>query len=318
MKSSEQIRRMLRLVPYLQEHPHLTAAQAAEFFQVSPKTLLDDLEVLQFCGLPGGFTDDLFEIDVEAARQGEPVFVNTGDVLRTPPKLYTDEAVSLLVALAALREVADSEQITIIETLIERLRSACGIVSERIELEIEAGQVSHRKQLATAIEHHRIVELDYRGIKGRSVTRIHPARMRILDGRSYLDAWNPQRDAWRSYRLDRIESVTLTHESFEPRDDIEQVDLGWFVGQTRSVTLTLRPRASWVAESYPVESVHETGEYLEVKMPVGSPQWLVSLILRLGADVVAVSDQTLAAQVRQLAREALAHYGAVLSGEVHR
>ena len=68
MTSSHQVSRLLALVPYLQHHPDAELAAVASDFGVSPKQVVSDLEVLWYCGLPGGLPGDLIEIDMDAVR----------------------------------------------------------------------------------------------------------------------------------------------------------------------------------------------------------------------------------------------------------
>ena len=54
--------------------------------------------------------------------------------------------------------------------------------------------------------------------------------------------------------------------------------------------LDLAPRARWVAEQYPMESVQEKGKgRLRVTFVVSETAWLERLLLRLGPDATVVS-----------------------------
>src|SRR2546430_1153023 len=71
---------------------------------------------------------------------------------------------------------------------------------------------------------------------------------------------------------------TPAAEVFEPR-----------AGDPR-VVLDLAPRARWVAEQYPMESVQEKGKgRLRVTFVVSETAWLERLLLRLGPDATVVS-----------------------------
>ena len=80
-------------------------------------------------------------------------------------------------------------------------------------------------------------------------------------------------------------------------------------GAERRVELTLGPGASWVPEYYPTHSVESDVTGLRVVLPVGSRDWLVSLLLRLGEDVVIVSDGEAVTEAAERAWEALRAYG---------
>ena len=59
------------LVPYLNARGGVRLADAAEALDVSPEQLLKDLKVLFMCGLPGGYPDDLIDVDLDALEGEE-------------------------------------------------------------------------------------------------------------------------------------------------------------------------------------------------------------------------------------------------------
>ena len=56
MRSADQVQRLIQLVPYLTQNPGVTVTEVARDFRTTPAVILRDLEVIQFCGLPGGLT----------------------------------------------------------------------------------------------------------------------------------------------------------------------------------------------------------------------------------------------------------------------
>ncbi len=72
--------------------------------------------------------------------------------------------------------------------------------------------------------------------------------------------------------------------------------------------MTLRTRASWVAEYYPVSEVSREADRVRVTLPVGSLEWVTGLLLRLGDDVVEVSDSEVARAASHAAKSALRAY----------
>ena len=56
----------LRLVPYLHGREQVPLEEAARVIGVPPEQLEKDLRVLFLCGLPGGYPDDLIDVDLEA------------------------------------------------------------------------------------------------------------------------------------------------------------------------------------------------------------------------------------------------------------
>ena len=72
------------------------------------------------------------------------------------------------------------------------------------------------------------------------------------------------------------------------------------------MTLTLAPRAGWVAEYHPVRHVEKDGDVWKVTFAVASATWLAELMVGLGPDVLSVDPPHAAAPALQLARAAAA------------
>lgn len=303
MKTGPQLTRLLRLVPYLVAHQGVTTAETATAFGVTPQQIIRDIEVLQFCGLPGGYYDDLFDVNIDVVREEGIIFFANADVLARPLRLRPAEAASLMAALRLVVEMTESSDAA---SALNKLAAAFGQQGQ-VSVAVAAGDPGNREALTRAIERRRCVRLRYwtPGRDGATTAVVEPAKLRLVDGFTYLDAWSRPREDWRSYRLDRIEAV-------EPLDDpVAQRDeppAAWFEDASASLTLTVRPGARWITEYFPAMAVDTVPEGLAVTFPVASPEWAASLVLRLGDDVVSVSDEDVARLARERATAALALY----------
>ncbi|MFV0428500.1 MAG: helix-turn-helix transcriptional regulator [Arachnia sp.] len=306
MRSSTQLKRLITLVPYLQQHPGISVDEVARHFSVLPRQVIADLEVLQFCGLPDGLYDDLFDVDLEGARDDGCIFLRNADVLSRPMRLKPDEAASLLVALQAIVDISGGS--TAARSAVNKLAELLGTPSP-VNVEVLGGRDEDRQTLQRAIDRHECVRLDYAGTVHPSLPIVEPARLRVVDGFAYLDAWSRERGDWRSYRLDRIRAVEILAETYQPRPGLATMPQNWFADAPRSVTLSLAPRAAWVAEYVPVLDQHRDGDATVITLPVGSIQWVAGLVVRLGADVLAISDPEVADEAARIAGAALAQYG---------
>jgi proteasome accessory factor C len=75
------------------------------------------------------------------------------------------------------------------------------------------------------------------------------------------------------------------------------------------VTLDLLPRARWVVDYYPVESIEERADGgLRVRLRTADTAWLRQLVLRLGGGGRVMDPPELARAVAEVAREALDAY----------
>jgi len=290
MTSGPQVTRLLTLVPYLLKREWVDVATVAADFGISPKQVLRDLEVLVMCGLPGGLPDDLIEIDLDVAREEGVIHLRNAPV-RRPLRFTRDEAMSLIVAVEAVRESADPMTAAAAESVARKLSALVGGETPRVSLGLRAGPSDVRLALSQAIAEGRRVCLTYDGAARRETTQpvVDPVQIDVIDGVSYLVAWAVKRRGWRSYRVDRIADVAPTGDASD-RHPAPPAISGWFTGKTGNVvTLDLDAEAAWVTEYYPnrgVEALEDGG--VRVELPVGDPGWLTGLILRLGPHVRAV------------------------------
>lgn len=304
MRSFEQLQRLTGLVPYLLSHPGVTITETAEAFAVTPTTIIKDLEVIQFCGLPGGLPDDLFEIDIDQARQEGEIWIGNAEVLARPMALTSAQAATLLVALETLVALGSEAA----RSAREKLSRACGRIDPGIQVQLTSGEEGIRRALAAATEQRRVVTITHLHRDGERDVEVEPVRLRVWEGATYLDAWSRLRQDWRSFRMDRILACQETGEGFEPRAGLPEEGAGWFREATVELTLTVNTSAGWVTEHHPVTRVETVPAGLRITLPIGSREWAVGLLLRLGAEVQQVDDPSLGAEAAAVARAALTHY----------
>ena len=91
----EQVGRLLALVPYLHQHGEVRISEAAEALGVDAAQLDKDLRVLFMCGLPGGFPDDLINVDLDALEGEGIIRVDNADYLARPVRFGPSEAAAL-------------------------------------------------------------------------------------------------------------------------------------------------------------------------------------------------------------------------------
>lgn len=311
--SAEQVTRLLSLVPYLQRHPDADLAATAATFGVTSEQLVDDLNVLWYCGLPGGLPGDLIEIDMDALEGIGRIRLSNADYLARPMRFTPDEALSLLVALRAVRELTGPSDTDGVDSALAKLEAATPAADAAPGVAVAGGDEEVRAALAAAIDAGGLVEFDYTdsGLES-SVPTVAPVKLLVRDGYGYLQAWSRKRKDWRTYRLDRIGAVRPVPGRRPRLGQPPRFDAGWLESRPEAATVTLRlvPQAAWITEYYPTLAVRAEDTAIEVDLLVADPAWLRSLLLRLGADVLEVNPPEAAADARQAAADALAAYRA--------
>ncbi len=229
--------RLLRVLSLLQTRSHWAGPELAERLEIHPRTLRRDIDRLRELGYP---------IHASSGVAGGYAF-RAGQAL--PPLLLDDEealavAIALRLATAgtvggveesSLRAMVKLEQVmpARLRKRIDALRSAI-LPMERIGPTVQASTLS---LLATACRDQLRVDFAYLDGKGQGSQRtVEPQGLVHTGHRWYLVAWDPARDGWRSFRIDRIAGDATVGTHFAPRAGPDGGDLRAYVSRSVSVS----------------------------------------------------------------------------------
>ena len=307
--AKDQVVRLLRLVPYLYARGTVRVDEAAADLGVTPERLVSDLKVLFMCGLPGGYPDDLIDVDLDAL-EGEDadgvIRVSNADYLARPLQLSPTEASAVIVALRALRDGAGEDTRVIVDRTVAKLEAAVhGAVDPLVDPGTDSGAdvlgARFRTVLEEATEQARQVR---RVVDPRGIVSAH--------GLTYLDAWCHTAQAPRLFRLDRIQDAEILDSTIQtPAEPPRDLGEGMFQHSvdTSLATLRLAPAARWVVEYYPVEEVRSLpGGDLEVDLVLADERWLRRLLLRLAPHAEVIAPAEVAESFTLAVREAHSLY----------
>ena len=306
--------RLLTMVPWLVNRQGIDIAEAAQELGVTTEQVEADLALLFVCGTPGHLPDDLIEAEWEQGR----VFLRNADTIARPLRLGLDEALALIVGLRTLAEVPGLGERDAVIRALAKLEAATGesaAASQRIQVTVEDAAGDLLPPIRDAIDRGKRVHLRYLvAARDESTERdVDPLRLRLTDGRWYLEGWCHRAGAVRLFRLDRIEALQVLDVDADPPETATARELSADVfvpaPTDLSVVLDLAPQAAWVADYYPVESVQPHGEGTRVTLRTGDLTWLRRLMWRLGDAARVVEPDRLRHDVERGAREALAAYG---------
>jgi proteasome accessory factor C len=295
-------------------HPGAQVPDVARLFGLTEKQLIDDLQLVWMCGLPGHTPGDLIDVSWD----GGEIVIDNAETIARPLRLGVDEASALLVALRMLAELPEFEDKDAFARVIAKLEQAAGegaaAVSSQVAVEVEAAPDA----LATvndAIRRRRRLSLRYY-VPGRDEITprdVDPMRVVMADGRAYLEGWCYRAEGMRLFRLDRMLGAEVLEVAASPPEEAEPIDVteGVFRPSPSDELVELEVTAAgrWVAEYYPCERVTELGEgRLRVALRARDQSWLVRLALRLGDSGRVISPASLAGRVAEEAKAALARY----------
>lgn len=314
----DRLPRLLSLLPWFLAHPGVSLSQAAAELQLPERELERDLELLFLCGLPGGGPGELIDVVVDADR----VEVRDAQGLERPLRLSADEALALIVAVQALSQVPGLTERQALDRVAAKLAAAAGggapaalQAADAVAVaEPDAGAAGELLAVARdALAQQRRVHLRYLVEARDEVTErdVDPMRLHQRQGHWYLEGWCHRAQGVRLFRLDRIEELRLLDEPATVPEGVHPLDRPGTLFQASAtdvrVELVLDPAARWVVEHYPTETVTEAPDgTLRASLRTPDTSWVVRLALRLGGAARVVAPPSVAREVQDAARRALA------------
>ena len=295
--------RLLRIVMVLQSKERVTAAELARELEVSARTILRDMEVLSSMGIP-----------VYATRGTEGGWRLVDSYRTSLTALTTSDALAMVIAQS--RGILDDLGIDDPgQTPILKLLAAIAPVARdqvehaRQRIHVAQGSWGPEPPKATlrvlqeAIWTDRHITMRYR--TSSPVTLVLAPLGLVRDNMTWYLVGRRDTDM-RTYRIDRIRSVTLLEESFERPPDFDlaahwQASSGNFVQTLGSYVIRLRlrgdaiQRADWVYVRTRTVSQPDADGWVDATFEVGDEDNAHTVVhdLGLGGEVLVVEPDAL-------------------------
>ncbi len=304
--------RLLSLLSLLQARRDWPGRELADRLEVSGRTIRRDIERLRELGYP-----------VESLTGPAGGYRLASGTAMPPLLLDDDEAIAIAVGLrtAARASVAGIEE-TSLRALVKLEQVLPSHLRRRVRalgaatITIAGGGPTVDPQslsvIAAACRDHERVRFTYRA-RDKAETRreVEPHSLVNLGRRWYLLAWDRGREAWRTFRVDRLSKPASTGIRHSPRDPPAK-DAAEFVARSISsapqryeARVTLHTSATAAREHLPsqwgtIEPIDErTCEY---RTGDDDLDWLALRIAMLGVDFDVAEPPELVKHLRRLAR----------------
>jgi proteasome accessory factor BC len=287
----------------------LSVTQVLENLQITETELREDIDVLNVVNFGGGsyvlyaeISGDTIEVDPEPY----------GDNFAKPARLLPLEAKALVAAIDLLGDHLPGEGS--LASARAKIVGALGRdpATDGLQITTASGDDSDVvPDVSTAIAEHRLLELEYykENEDEFSTRRVEPYK--LLNGQEgwYVHCFDVERDAPRSFKLDRIRQVKILDETFEPRPGVEPDVRGWpstgQVDTSRAARVWISPeRARWAREDRRVVEELKDGAVV-VDLHYAGEDWLAREILKEAGDAVVLEPDDARRAVLEAA-EALA------------
>ena len=287
----------------------LTAIELQERLNLSELELQEDIAVLNVVNFGAGTYVLYAEIVADGTVEVDPE--PYGDAFARPARLLPVEAKALVAAIDLIGEHIPEGSLTSVR---RKVVAALGEdpADEGLQIATVGGDNAQIAETARqAISSKRLLSFEYyKANEDEFSTRVvEPYQLANgLEG-WYVATYDPQREAIRHFRLDRIKSAQVTDTGFEPRADLDfsaGVD-GWLrtgeVPASSRAQVWISPeRARWVREERTVISEGADGSVV-VDFGYAGLDWLVRNVLKEAGDAVVLEPSEAREAVRAAAAD---------------
>jgi proteasome accessory factor BC len=275
----------------------IRSTELIERFSIPAEALEEHLSLLNLVNFGGGCYAVYAELHGDEVHVDKELF---GDTFRRAPRLTPLEARAIRLALEFVGPMVAAGS----SSPLDRVRSKLEVAFGQFDLaQTPTPQAGAEEDLVAtltrAIDRRRLVELEYLKPESTEVeTRtIEPYGIERRLPHWYVHTWDVDRDAPRSYRLDRTRTAKLLQRGFAPREDFDPSELH----KATTARIWYSPAVGrWEVEKGARPLVD--GAALSER-PVGSAGWLVGEVLSFRGEAIVLEPPELRKLVATRARE---------------
>ncbi|MFP7255547.1 YafY family protein [Terribacillus goriensis] len=285
------LERLISIIYKLLNHEVLSASVLAEEFQVSPRTIYRDIDVICAAGIPvisyqgnkGGYgIMDGYKMDRSLLGSYDVDYLVT--VLRSLATVFEDERVQSTIE--RLQTIGEDNQNQNLSVDFESYRTAPDALC----------------QLRSGITERKVISFDYINAQNERTTRdVEPLQLHYKYSNWYLNGFCRKRKDYREFRLSRMLKLSLTQDSFQPHDEILEEDYtsdNEWGNKVSDVVIKVRPEALAEAldQFHQVDKQFHDDGSMTMRIPVHEPlkaRWLWSILLSFSSGVEVVQPHAL-------------------------
>lgn len=300
------LERLVSIIYKLLNHEVLSASILAEEYQVSPRTIYRDIDVICAAGFP------------VVSYQGTKGGYGMMDGYKMDKSLLGSYDVnSLITVLRSLSTVFDDERA---QGTIERLQTIGPehqTMSLSVDFDTRRTEQDVLRHLRTAINGRNIVRFDYFNAKNERTTReMEPLRLHFKYRSWYIYGYCRTRRDYREFRLSRLMNLQLTGVLFQPHPELpeaaESADRG-SREHMEDVVVRVGPEAMAEAldQFHQMDKQFHPDGSMTLRIPVCQPlkaRWLWTILLGFGGGAEVLEPAALRGILKEQLLNTLKHY----------
>jgi len=286
----------------------LDAEEVCRQLQLTEQELREDVNVLNVVNFGGGSYVLYAEVNADGKIEVDPEPYS--DNFARPARLLPVEAKALI---AAIDLIGDHLPEGALEGARTKIVAALGTdpMEQGLQFARQGADDSDvARVVSEAIVGRRLIRLEYYKPNEDEFSERVLEPYALINGREgwYVATFDPNKDAVRHFRLDRVKEIELLEETFQPRPEVDPAaDVeGWprtgEVPASRVARVWISPeRARWAREERHVHRELADGSVI-VELSFAGADWLVREVLKEAGDAAVLEP----AEAREAVRDAVA------------
>lgn len=297
------INRLLEIIILLLNKGTVTAAELADRFQVSVRTIYRDIDILSIAGVP---------VVMNRGNRGGISLLEEYSLSKV--LISEQERDGLLLALQTLQATRYPQS----DLILEKLGAIFKKPSQGDWIEIDfshwssiPNEKNKFNDIREAIGRHKVISFDYVNSDGqRSSRSAEPEKLLYKGNTWYLIAYCRKREEHRIFRLTRVKNVTVSQETFTPRDCPVEDEGAYALPPWVHLKLQFQPKIlNRIYDDFAEELItgNEDGSVtVEVDFP--EDEWVYGYILSYGSYVEVLEPEHIRKIIAERLRLALKNY----------
>lgn len=317
LEASDRVTYLMAFVPYLIEQGATPVTQLAEHFGLESTQVEELVQLLAMSGIPGdnGFYQhqDLFDINWDLFEDQKIVELWQHVGVEAPPRFSAREAAALLAGLQYISGIVPERDRDIIDKLVLKIATGASAEPENLLVTPAAVPVD-LDVIRTAVASEHSVTFEYQNATGDKALRsVDPLRLDLVGESWYLRGWCHDREALRTFRLDRISKLSVSKEKARTKLTVNDLSEELFEPKESDI----RVRFSIEESALPLVSAYQPAiikvlddEVLEIEVLFSSLSSVPVFVSQIPGSIRVLSPAEAVAEVQRWTNQALASYTA--------
>lgn len=286
------LERLLAMVVLLISKKQVQAAEFAELFEVSVRTIYRDIETINRAGIPivtsqgsGGGIGIMETYRLEREWLKEEELFAIASALQSVSSMY--EPVSHSTAYQKIKHLIPEQSTQAFKHQTEKWfidMTAWGHTEDQKTL---------REKISAAIDRLLTISFTYTSASGETLLReTEPYTLVCKAGHWYLYAYCLVRNDFRFFKLNRMKDLAILHQTFIRKDiqlDTLPWDKSWYQkDRLTELVILVQPSARQrIGEWFGYDVLHccEEDEICQAVISLPEDQWLIGFLLQFGKDI---------------------------------